>query len=185
MKLRFLLALATLPVVLVGTNGNAAPPAYAGNMHNVCPASGICELRMLNLSLPREELPKRGIVFAFGGFFMSGASWEIVDFDHHTINSIATNLDRATETVSVVNKKSVDLNDTDLREIMALSDDLWRPKTPGPSGQRFDLCTDVVNDLILFDGDRALHYQSSCEPDGIAGDMKKWIRAQLGSPRTP
>ena len=186
--MRVLLTVAALFVALAAPDGLAAQAQAAGNMYNVCEPHPVCERKAVQISIPNEELPTKGIVFVFGSGLSSRASFEIVDFDNRTVSAIGTNLDRQTGTVSMVSKRSVGVSDAALSGVVELADGLWNSKTPRERSRASELpevCTDSSYQLMLFDGPRALNYRSLCPPKGVAGEIEGWIETQLKSSRRP
>lgn len=176
---RHFLPLTILSVFFFGNAARAAPPLYDGDMRNNCSPSGVCDSRSIDkiFANPCIVLPTHGFVMATGSFISPAGYWTVVDFDHDTVTSIVTMFDRSTRTTTVTKKLSVKVSAEAAFSVGSLASDLWNSKVTSTPPNGF--CTDVTQEFILFDGNRAVWYRGSCPPNGIAGDMNKWAEKQL------
>lgn len=159
----------------------AAPALYDGNMRNDCSPTGICDSQSIDnrMSTPGVDFPKHGFVYVVGSFISPFGEWLVVDFDHRTVTATMTIIDRSTEKLKIIKKNSVKVNTNEFNSVIDLATSLWNLKTSSTAQSGF--CTDVSQDFILFDGNRALQYVGSCPPNGISGKMNSWAEKQLQS----
>jgi hypothetical protein len=131
------------------------------------PCEHQCTRAALGFDAPTGTFPNRGVVIMSDGFMSRSAQWEIVDFEKATATILVFHRNPSeskNSSAQLVSGKT--LSQEQVSQVIQIANAIWRRKWAGPAHQKpprpAPMCTDIVNELVLFDGDHALASPSTC-----------------------